>query len=114
VRDNGDAAHAPTSSSGQGASLALEDAVELARSLRDLPHDRAFKAFEGLRRERVEKIIAAAARTNSNKAAGPVGRVIRDLTLPVLMKLFAKPEKSAWQYEYTVDWDQQVRDSAQP
>jgi 2-polyprenyl-6-methoxyphenol hydroxylase-like FAD-dependent oxidoreductase len=31
----GDAAHAPSNSSGQGASLAVESAVELARTLRD-------------------------------------------------------------------------------
>ncbi|MEY9963748.1 hypothetical protein ABIA33_001781 [Streptacidiphilus sp. MAP12-16] len=41
----------------------------------------------------MERIIAATARTNSNKATGPVGRVIRDLALPVAMKL-VKPEKS--------------------
>ena len=36
----GDAAHAPSPSSGQGASMALEDAVELARCLRDVPRAR--------------------------------------------------------------------------
>ena len=34
----GDAAHVPSPSSGQGASLAIESAVELARCLRDLPY----------------------------------------------------------------------------
>ena len=33
----GDAAHAPSNTSGQGASLAIESAVQLARCLRDLP-----------------------------------------------------------------------------
>jgi len=33
----GDAAHAPSPTSGQGASLAIEDAVQLAKCLRDLP-----------------------------------------------------------------------------
>lgn len=33
----GDSAHAPSSSSGHGASLAIESSVELARHLRDLP-----------------------------------------------------------------------------
>jgi 2-polyprenyl-6-methoxyphenol hydroxylase-like FAD-dependent oxidoreductase len=32
----GDAVHAPSNSSGQGASLAIESAIELARCLRDL------------------------------------------------------------------------------
>ncbi|GAA4707409.1 FAD-dependent oxidoreductase [Phytohabitans rumicis] len=104
----GDAAHATSPSSGQGASLAIESAVQLARCLRDLPHARAFAAYEGLRRERVEKIIANAARTNSNKAAGPVARVLRDLFLPAIMRSLAKPEKLAWQFGYRIDWDAPV------
>jgi FAD-dependent urate hydroxylase len=69
----GDVAHAASSSSGQGASLATESAVQLARCLRDLPHEQAFARYEELRRPRVEQIIAAAACTTGNKAA-PTGR----------------------------------------
>lgn len=103
----GDAAHAASSSSGQGASLAIESAVQLARSLRDLPYAEAFRAYENLRRPRVERIIKNANRTNSNKAAGPVGRVLRDILLPVIMKM-NKPEKMAWQAGYRIDWDAPV------
>src|SRR5262249_16164571 len=108
----GDAAHATSPSSGQGASLAIESAVQLARCLRDLPYGQAFAAYEQLPRARVEKIIAMAARTNSDKAAGPVARVLRDLLLPVAMKLLAKPEKMAWQYDHRIDWDAPVRHPA--
>jgi 2-polyprenyl-6-methoxyphenol hydroxylase-like FAD-dependent oxidoreductase len=101
----GDAAHATSPSSGQGASLAMESAVQLARCLRDLPPHQAFPTYERLRRSRVERIIAAAARTNSNKAAGPVARVIRDLIMPVAMRSLAKPEKMAWQFAYRIDWN---------
>lgn len=105
----GDAAHAASSSSGQGASIAIESAVQLARCLRDLPNpSEAFAAYERLRRERVERIIALGARKASEKAAGPVGRVMRDLIFPVMMKLLAKPEKMAWQYDYAIDWDAPV------
>jgi 2-polyprenyl-6-methoxyphenol hydroxylase-like FAD-dependent oxidoreductase len=103
----GDAAHATSPSSGQGASIAIESAVELARCLRDLPPQRAFPAYEQLRRARVEKIIAMAARTNSDKAAGPVARVLRDLVLPLAMKL-AKPSQFDWQFTYRIDWDGRV------
>jgi 2-polyprenyl-6-methoxyphenol hydroxylase-like FAD-dependent oxidoreductase len=103
----GDAAHATSPSSGQGASLAVESAVQLARCLRDLPYEEAFAAYERLRRARVERIIKMAARTNSDKAAGPVARVLRDLLMPVAMKL-AKPEKWAWQFDYRIDWDAPV------
>ncbi len=108
----GDAAHATSPSSGQGASLAIESAVQLARCLRDLPHERAFAAYEGMRRQRVEKIIAMAARTNRDKAAGPVARVLRDLLLPTAMRLLAKPEKMAWQFGYRIDWDAPVSAAA--
>ncbi|MFF7213730.1 FAD-dependent oxidoreductase [Streptomyces sp. NPDC008238] len=103
----GDAAHAPSSSSGQGASLAAESAVELARCLRDLPLPRALSRYEELRRPRVERIIKDTARTNARKAAGPVGRVVRDALLPAMFKL-AKPEKKAWQFRYPIDFDAPV------
>lgn len=100
----GDAAHPTSPSSGQGASLAVESAVELARCLRDLPHAEAFAAYERLRRDRVERVIKLAARTNQDKAAGPVARVLRDLLMPVAMK-FAKPSRYAWQFEHRIEWD---------
>ncbi|GAA1989112.1 FAD-dependent oxidoreductase [Kitasatospora viridis] len=99
----GDSAHAPSSSSGQGASLAIESAVELAHCLRDLPLRQALARYEALRRPRVERIIKAAERTNSNKAAGPVGRVLRDALMPIGMRLIS-PEKMAWQFEHRIDW----------
>lgn len=103
----GDAAHAPSSSSGQGASLAIESAVELARCLRDLPHGEAFAAYEALRRPRVEKIIAATTRKNSAKAAGPVGRVVNAWALRAFSRL-VRPEKMAWMFAHRIDWDAPV------
>ncbi|PWI14558.1 monooxygenase [Streptomyces sp. Act143] len=51
----GDAAHAASPATGQGASMALEDAVVLAKSLRDAPDTGAALArYEALRRPRVE------------------------------------------------------------
>lgn len=104
----GDAAHPTSPSSGQGASLAAESAVQLARCLRDLPVPAAFTAYEGLRRARVERVIAAAARTNSNKAAGPVARVLRDLLMPTAMRLLNNPEKWRWQFDHPIDWSATV------
>jgi 2-polyprenyl-6-methoxyphenol hydroxylase-like FAD-dependent oxidoreductase len=90
----GDAAHPTSPSSGQGASQAIESALELARCLRDGPTvPEAFAAYESARREWVERIIARAAKINNDKAAGPAARVLRDLLMPVMMKTVMTPEK---------------------
>ena len=67
----GDAVHAPSNSTGQGASLAIESAIQLARCLRDLPDAAsAFAAYERLRRARVEKITKRGARINTPRRPG--------------------------------------------
>lgn len=102
----GDAAHAPSPSSGQGASLAVEDAVVLARCLRDEPEPTAaLRAFEQARRARVEQIIAWAARINNAKAPGPVGRVVRDAMLPLVLRLTADSKAVRESYGYRVEWE---------
>ncbi|MFB8280011.1 FAD-dependent oxidoreductase [Nocardia colli] len=95
----GDSAHAPSSSSGQGASLAIESAVELARCLRDLPIAEAFAAYEGLRRPRVEAIADGARGANKAKAEGkPAGQP----ALPAPEDMFRHT------HCHTIDWDQPV------
>src|SRR5262249_34395321 len=80
----------PPPPSGQGASLAIEDAVVLAQCLRDQPSAQAaFAAFEAARRPRVERIIKWAARINNSKAAGPTARIFRDAMLPVILAMTA-------------------------
>jgi 2-polyprenyl-6-methoxyphenol hydroxylase-like FAD-dependent oxidoreductase len=105
----GDAAHAPSPSSGQGASMALEDGVILAKCLRDVPGIRnAFAAFERIRRRRVERIVAQGARSSSSKTAGPVGRLVRDLALPFVFRYLVTAKSLAWMYEYHIDWARPV------
>jgi FAD-dependent urate hydroxylase len=102
----GDAAHAPSPTSGQGASMAAEDAVVLAKSLRDRPDiPEALATYEGLRRRRVERIVAQGARTSSAKTPGPVGRVLRDLALPLVFKFLVTDRSMAWIYDHHLDWD---------
>ncbi|MDJ1132960.1 FAD-dependent monooxygenase [Streptomyces iconiensis] len=61
----GDAAHAAAPNAAQGASMAIEDSVVLAKCLRDLPSPgEAFAAYEELRRERVEAVVERSARIN--------------------------------------------------
>ena len=60
--------------------MEMENAVILAKYLRDVPEfSAAFASYERLRRRRVERIVAEGARQSGNKALGPVGRMLRDL-----------------------------------
>jgi 2-polyprenyl-6-methoxyphenol hydroxylase-like FAD-dependent oxidoreductase len=106
----GDSAHAPNHSSGQGASLAVESAVELARCLRDIDDiSLAFAAYEELRRPRVTRIAAEAARTNQRKAAGPIARAVMSLGMRIAVKTFMTPQKMfGWVHGYKIEWDQSV------
>ena len=101
----GDSAHAPSASSGQGASLAAESAVQLARCLRDIPDlPTAFATYERLRRPRVERIAARAAKTNSDKRGmGPITRLL----MPLVMKTFGARAFTKDQ-NYRIGWDAQV------
>lgn len=106
----GDAAHATSPSAGQGVSLALEDAIVLAQCVRDIPHlEDAFAAYERLRRKRAEKIVQASRRTGSTKvAANPLARWLRDLMMPVILKLLGNSSSLNWLYSYKVAWDEPV------
>jgi 2-polyprenyl-6-methoxyphenol hydroxylase-like FAD-dependent oxidoreductase len=106
----GDAAHAPSSSSGQGASLAIESGVQLARCLRDLPDaSTAFAAYEALRRARVEKVAIDAAKTNNRKASGPLGKALMRVLMPIAMKTFLTPKKMFGSlHGYRIAWDDVV------
>jgi hypothetical protein len=56
----------------------------------------------------VERIVAQGARTGSAKTPGPVGRVVRDLALPLVFKLLVTERSMAWIYDHHVDWDAPV------
>lgn len=99
----GDAAHATSPSAGQGASLAIEDAIVLAKCLRDSGnHEEAFTRFESERRSRTERVVAYSKTISNSKAAGPVGRVFRDLMMPFFLKKTASQESLDWMYRHHV------------
>ncbi len=105
----GDAAHAMSPSAGQGASLAMEDALVLAQCLRDVRDPvRAFAIFERLRRPRVDAIFRQARRNGSGKLAGGAASVwLRDRLLPLFLKLGASAQSRA--YAHCVHWADSVR-----
>ena len=102
----GDAAHAPAPSSGQGASMALEDAVVLAQALRDTSSIEAgFATYERARRERVERIVMQGARSSSAKTPGPLGRFVRDAFLRFAFRHLITPRSMAWMYDHRIVWE---------
>jgi 2-polyprenyl-6-methoxyphenol hydroxylase-like FAD-dependent oxidoreductase len=104
----GDAAHAVSPASGQGVSLACEDAIVLARCLRDAASvPTALTAYELERRARVERVVKWGAGMNNTKKQGPAGRMLRDLVLPLILKKGGSPAELArmsWLFEHQSVW----------
>jgi len=92
----GDAAHAASPSTAQGASMALEDAVVLAQCFRDAPAvPAALALFEELRRDRVERIVQAGAGTGNPPAPAPPSAPRR-------------PNPVEWLFGHHIDWQATV------
>jgi 2-polyprenyl-6-methoxyphenol hydroxylase-like FAD-dependent oxidoreductase len=89
----GDAAHAASPAAGQGASMALEDSVILAKCLRDIADiPSAFQTYTSIRKPRVEALVAASAQ----QATG-AGRQTAD----------QRSERN-WLYDHHIDWQEPV------
>jgi salicylate hydroxylase len=95
----GDAAH--PAGAGQGASMAVEDAVELARQLRG-PGTVAdgLARFGASRRDRAGKMAKIAAANRDAKTAGPVSAALRNLIMPFMVGRFYE-RATGWLYDYS-------------
>jgi salicylate hydroxylase len=94
----GDAAH-PVGS-GQGASMAIEDAIVLAQELRQSASvGGALAAYDQRRRDRVAKMAKTAAANRDAKVAGPVAARMRNLIMPIMVGRFYE-KATAWLYAY--------------
>ncbi|MFL6103465.1 MAG: FAD-dependent monooxygenase, partial [Actinomycetes bacterium] len=86
------------------------DAVVLGRAVSATVEPKAaWAAYEEERRRRVERIVAQGARTGSAKTPGPVGRVVRDLALPLVFRFLVTERSTAWIYNHHIDWDTPVQ-----
>ena len=95
----GDAAHAVSPSSGQGASLAIEDAVVLASHLRDASTpETALSGFVRERKERAEKIVRFGRQIGNHKISSTAGNIFRDLTLGMFLRMGAESTKEQYSY----------------
>jgi 2-polyprenyl-6-methoxyphenol hydroxylase-like FAD-dependent oxidoreductase len=103
----GDAAHAVSPNAGQGASMALEDAMYLAKVLRDAQgdHELAFEQFERGRKPRVERIVAEGRRRSSDKrSVTPLESGLRNAMLAIFINLFGERSQD-WLYRYRIEWN---------
>jgi 2-polyprenyl-6-methoxyphenol hydroxylase-like FAD-dependent oxidoreductase len=111
----GDAAHAASPSSGQGASMAAEDAVTLGRALHETGADTlkaeaieaALARYEDERRERAEAVVEWGRRNAAPKVRGQVKRVFEDLILKAVFRSMSRKaaEDFDWIYRHHIDWE---------
>lgn len=102
----GDAAHAVAPHSGQGASMALEDSMLLAKLLREASGATAesvFPQFEAERRPRTDKVIALGRRNAQRKAVlSPVSYWIQQQMIRLFVPL-TQGRKQDWLLSYKVE-----------
>ena len=111
----GDAAHAASPSSGQGASMAIEDAVTLGRAVEGIRPDSAdasalrtaLTRYEGERRERAEAVVEWGRRSAAPKIRGQFSRVLEDLVLKAVFRSLSRKAAADfdWIYRHHIEWD---------
>jgi FAD-dependent urate hydroxylase len=110
----GDAAHAASPSSGQGASMAAEDAVTLGRALQHIPAnsptpaiEAALAHYEDERRERAEAVVEWGRRNAAPKVRGQFKRVFEDLILKAVFRSLSRQaaDNFDWVYRHHIDWE---------
>jgi salicylate hydroxylase len=97
----GDAAH-PVGA-GQGAAMAVEDAVALARELAGCGGRAAIPAalasFDRLRQARTQKLARTEAANRDAKVSGPVATRMRELIMPLIFSRFYE-NATGWLYDF--------------
>lgn len=103
----GDAAHAVAPHSGQGASMALEDAMCLAKLLRDFNGrdvQEVLRAFERERRPRTDRVIEMGRKNGRHKEAMPpfaywLMQQIMKIAIPLVRR-----KRQDWLLNYEIQW----------
>ena len=102
----GDAVHGTSPSIGQGASLALEDAMVLARCLRDAAdYGEAFGLYQRLRQPRAERMVSYAQEVNKYKriSTNPIAVWLRDALVPLFLRKAASDTTKRWIYDCQIE-----------
>ena len=105
----GDSAHATTPHAGQGASMAMESAITLAKCIRDISDIKeAFVTYQQLRKDRVERMIALARRSGGMfTTTNPMRKWIRNTVISVMMKQWSTKMDDV--YGYKIDWNEKIK-----
>ena len=105
----GDSAHATTPHAGQGASMAMESALTLAKCLRDIADTKeAFVKYQNLRKSRAEKMITLARRNGEMfTMTNPAGKWFRNIIMSAMMKRWSTKMDEI--YGYKVDWNEKIK-----
>lgn len=106
----GDAAHGTSPHIGQGAAISMEDAVVLAKCIRDIPSvENAFEKFEQLRKPRAEKIVKEAQNTGKFVLTkNPIKRRFSNILLSLTLRKSAVKKRQSWIFSYKIDWDKKI------
>lgn len=111
----GDAVHATSPSTGQGASLALEDAATLARCLDVFTtFDEAFAAYQRERQPRAELVAKYSRAVDKQKRVtkSKFGITMRDAMMPFFLRRVSKSTRNDFLYNFDVGWDPSRPDSS--
>ena len=107
----GDAVHATSPTNGQGAAMASEDAVTLAKCLRDMEtSQQAFEKFQTLRKKRVDKIVKFGRRNGEGYfLTSPAKKwfrntMMRTMTSPIIFNWMKK-----YFFGYDIKWDKKIK-----
>ncbi|MFI0366234.1 FAD-dependent monooxygenase [Actinomadura sp. 1N219] len=94
----GDAGH-PVGA-GQGASMAIEDALVLAQTVAGTATIAdGLRRYDQRRRARIAKLVRSAASNRDAKTAGPIARRLNDLIMPIFFRHFYE-KATGWLYSH--------------
>ena len=106
----GDAVHATSPTNGQGAAMASEDGVMLAKCLRDIDDiEQAFERFQQLRQKRVEKIVKIGRTAGEGYLmTNPVRKWFRNAMMIVMLNSPFFGRMKDFFFGYNVEWDKKI------
>ena len=107
----GDAVHATSPTNGQGAAMASEDGLMLAKCLRDIEDtEQAFEKFQQLRQKRVEKIVKIGRTTGEGYLmTNPVKKWFRNTMIVVMLNSPFFGRMKDFFFGYSIEWDKKIK-----